>query len=55
MTNATLTSAIAAERRRDMIAAAQRARLARAATPATEQPAARTRRRGLFGRRVATA
>lgn len=54
MTNPTLMSAIAAERQRDMLAAAEQARLARAAT--TPAPRARPGRRwGLFGRRAATA
>jgi hypothetical protein len=55
MTNESLTSAIAAERRRDMIAAAQHARLVREATTPPVAPTPSDRPRGLFGRRVATA
>lgn len=55
MTNETLNSAIAAERRRDMITAAQQARLVREAAAAAARPATQDRPRGLFGRRAATA
>lgn len=55
MTNPDLTSALAAERRRDFLAEAQRARLARTASAAPVPHTTTERPRWLFGRRTATA